>query len=314
MTRLLLPGTDLTVSSICYGTADFGSGTSDADVAALLNAYRDAGGTFVDTAHVYAAWTTAGAGSSERAIARYLKANPTKELVIATKGGHPTFPSYRTVERWLDPCRVRADVEDSLGRLDRECIDLYYLHRDDLHFTVGEIVEMANEFVAGGLVRNLGASNWTRERLRAANEYAAAHGLRPFVVAQDQFSLAQRDPVPPEPYGSQGLYVQPEDMRFHAQTGLPLCAYSATGRGAFSGGTVPEAMDSAETRARRARAGELARRTGHTPTQIALGWLMHLPFPCIPITGTTSLHHLRENLGAADVTLTDDETTWLQDG
>ena len=117
MTNVQFPATSLSVSQIGLGTANLGVDMDDAEVAALINAYRDGGGNHLDTAHVYAFWTRYGAGSSECAIARYLRANRWDELVLATKGGHPGLPGYRRTDRWLDPCRIRADIEDSLGRL-----------------------------------------------------------------------------------------------------------------------------------------------------------------------------------------------------
>ncbi len=225
---------------------------------------------------------------------------------------------YRSVERWLDPCRVRAYIQDSLGRLERDTIDLYYLHHDDTRFTVAEIIDMMNRFVTDGLIRFFAASNWTASRLAAANAYARHQGVQGFVASQVEWSLAEREPPPPLPYGAQTVFAQPEDQSFHERTGLPLCAYSATAGGFFS--RVPTAQvpgndrDTPASRKRLLRTRELASEYGKTPTQIALAWLMHQRFRCIPITGTTSVDHLRENLGAAAVLLTADQVRRLRDG
>lgn len=315
MKRMHLPGTDLTVSSISYGTADLGVDMSDERAARLLDAYRDAGGNFVDTAHVYAFWTRYGAGSSETTIARYVKERGRGDLVIATKGGHPGLPGYRTVDRWLDPGRVHADIEDSLGRLEVDCIDLYYLHRDDTRFSVAEIIDMLNAEITAGNLRAIAASNWTRERLEAANEYAVSRGLAGFVASQVQWSLAVKDTPPPKPHGDQGVYAQPDDLGFHGRTGLPLVAYTATARGYFTAREPkPSSFDSPGSRVRLERAREVAADKGVSANQIALAWLLHQPFPCVPITGTTSVDHLEENLAAADVSLTPDEVAYLREG
>ncbi len=315
MKRMNLPGTDLTVSSISYGTADLGVDMTDDEAARLLDAYRDAGGNFIDTAHVYAFWTRYGAGSSETTIARYLKERGRGDLVIATKGGHPGLPGYRTVDRWLDPGRVHADIEDSLGRLEVDRLDLYYLHRDDTRFSVAEIVEMLNAEITAGNLGAIAASNWTHERLEAANEYAASRGLHGFVASQVQWSLAVKDTPPPKPHGDQGVYAQDDDLAFHERSGLPLVAYTATARGYFSGREPkPSSFDSPGSRARLERAREIAAQKGLSPNQIALAWLLHQPFPCIPITGTTNVDHLNENLAAADVELTADDVAYLREG
>ncbi len=243
---------------------------SDAAAAELIAAYRDAGGNFLDTAHVYAAWTRFGAGSSECAIARYLKTNGRGDLVVATKGGHPGMPGYRRVERWLDPARVHADIEDSLGRLEVDRLDLYYLHRDDTRFSVAEIIDMLNAEIDAGNLGAFAASNWTRARLEAANEYAASRGLHGFVASQVQWSFASRQTPAPMPHGEQGIYAQADDLAYHE--------------------------------------------TSASATQVALGWMLHQSFPCIPITGTCDVGHLRENLGAADVRLTADELRYLERG
>mgnify|MGYP006285530263 CR=1 FL=1 len=323
MQRITIPGTNLAPSAICYGTGSLGVGMDDAQVAALINTFRDAGGTFLDTAHVYAAWTPAGAGSSERAIGRYIAANGAGDLIVATKGGHPSMAGYRRVDRWLDPGRVHADIQDSLGRLGLEQIPLYYLHRDDTRFTVAEIIQMLNAEIASGTIAAIGASNWTHERLAEANAYAAEHGYQGFVASQNQWSLATKESPPPLPHGAQTRFVQPDDVAFHIASGLPLVAYTATAAGYFS--VVPSAgaaastgdrreehpFDSPINRERARRVAELAASRGTTPTGIALAWLMHQRFPCIPITGTRDPDHLRENLGAATITLTGGEVEWL---
>ena len=315
MRRIRIPGTELDVSTVSYGTADLGVDMSDADAARLLDAYRDAGGNFIDTAHVYAFWTRYGAGSSETTIARYIKERGRGDLVIATKGGHPGAPGYRKVDRWLDPGRVHADIEDSLGRLEVDTIDLYYLHRDDTRFSVADVMEMLNAEIAAGTIRAIAASNWTSERLEAANAYAAERGLHGFVASQVQWSFAVKDTPPPMPHGEQGIYAQPDDIGFHERSGLPLAAYTSTARGYFTDREPkPSSFDSDGSRARLERAREIAAGKGVTANQIALAWLMHQEFPCIPITGTRNVDHLNENLAAADVELTADEVAYLREG
>jgi len=315
MKTIRIPNTELTVSALCYGTADVGHDMSEGTAALLLNTYRDAGGTFLDSAHVYACWTTAGAGSSEQAIARYLKANPWKDVVIATKGGHPGMAAYRKVDRYLDPCRIRADIEDSLGRLEIDRIDVYYLHRDDTRCEVGEIIEMLNREIQAGTIRYLGASNWKAERIRAANAYAAKKGLQGFVASQAEFSLAYKRQTGTSPTGADNLYAQQEDLAFHSETGMPLCAYSSSAKGFFANNAKPlPEFDMEENHVRRSRAQKLAADKGCTPTQIALAWLMHQGFPCIPITGSVTPPNLKENLAAVNLHLTASEVEWLSAG
>ncbi len=315
MERLNIAETDLDVSTICLGTADWGTATSVEQAHALLHAFRDAGGNFLDTAHVYGAWALTGTAASERVIGNYIQKNGINDLVVATKGGHPNIGHYRSTDAWLAPYRLRADIDDSLARLGLETIDLYYLHRDDLAMDVSEIIGYLNEEVERGRIRYLGCSNWTVERIQAANEYAREQRLQGFVISEIQWSLAHKEPPDPRPRGTQTVYARECEAAYQRRTGMALAAYTATARGYFSlaeGGRG--GFDNPTSRRRRERARELAEKKHATPTQIALAWLMHQDFPCFPITGTTSLEHLRENLQAVEIELHADERDWLANG
>lgn len=302
-----LPDTDLEISRVFLGTASI-CGLTAPELDRLIGTYRDAGGRVLDTAHVYSAWLPGGDGCSERAIAAAIKRLGARELVVATKGGHPTMSGYRRCRDWLASHRLRADIEDSLGRLDREAIDLYYLHRDDTSLPAGEIVETMVDFVREGLVRFYGVSNWKASRIEEALEYARANGLPAPVIAQSKFSLADEPSEEERPRGDQMLVVQRVDREFHARTQLPLAAYSAAAGGFFETPTRPRAeIDTTANRARRERVHEVARERGVSATQIAIARLVAQPFPCHPITGTTDAEHLRLNCAGAQIALTEEE-------
>ena len=168
MERVALAGTDLSVSRLCYGGAGFGTAVRGADLDALIDAFRDAGGNFFDTAHIYAYWAPGGDGASERALADYFRRRGGRaEAVIATKGGHPGRPGYRTVDGYLSRGRLQADIDDSLGRLDTDTIELYWLHRDDTRLEVAEILGTLNDEIKRGRIRHLApptgaAPAWSR--------------------------------------------------------------------------------------------------------------------------------------------------------
>jgi aryl-alcohol dehydrogenase-like predicted oxidoreductase len=317
MQKHTIPGTDLSVSALCYGTASWGHEVVGRQLDRLLNAFRDAGGNFLDTAHCYACWTPQGAGVSERAIADYVRRNggnvgEPDALVVATKGGHPTFAGYRTVDRYLAAERVAADIDDSLARLEREVIDLYLLHRDDPRMEVCEIVEYLNAEVRRGRIRYFGASNWTAARIAAANDYAAAHGLMGFVISEPQWSLAYRNSGGDATLG----FLSADDHAWHSRSGMPVMPYSSTAGGYFAtGGRSHSAQyDNEISRGRLARAQQLAAELGCTPGQVALAYLKHQPFPVIPILGTTKRRHLEDAIGALQVSLTEAQVDWLRDG
>lgn len=318
MKRRQLFDTDLTVSAICYGAGPFGSTVKQAEADELLNIYRSAGGNFLDTAHCYAFWTPEGAGCSEKAIASYVRRNGKGDLVIGTKGGHPGAPGYRTVEHWLSPARVEADIDDSLGRLELDTIDLYWLHRDDTRLPVGEIVEMLNREVKRGRIRWLGASNWRPSRIAEANAYATTHGLRGFSASQTEFNLALKNTPNPDPAtdtsnGTAMLFLEEPDQEWHRRSGMPVVAYTSTAGGYFaSGGTTSKRpYDNPVSRQHLAHAQAIAADLGVSSGQVALAWLMHQPFPVFPLMSSHNPDHLRENLGATTIRLTAEQVVRL---
>ena len=320
MQRQTLPNTDLTVSALCYGSAGFGTAVKGEELATLINTFRDAGGNFFDTAHCYAFWAPGGDGASERALGEYFrKYGGRDEVVIATKGGHPGREGYRTVEWYLSPGRVGADIDDSLARLGADALDLFLLHRDDIRLPVGEIVEMLNAEIRRGRLRHIGASNWTWQRLAEANQYAAEHGLQGFVITEPEWSLAYRN-MPNEtggPSGSDLLHTPgPGDVAWYAANHFPVMPYSSTARGHFAtaGQSAKEAFDNDVTRGRVQRAGALAKELGRSANQVALAWLLGHPFPVFPILGTTRLEHLKDALAAAEIRLTPQQVDWLSEG
>jgi aryl-alcohol dehydrogenase-like predicted oxidoreductase len=319
--RRRIDRTDLIVSTLCYGTATLGADLRGKDADACLNTFRDAGGNFLDTAHCYAFWLPAGAGSSECALGDYMRRNGKGDLVIGTKGGHPGAAGYRRTDHWLSARRIEADIDDSLGRLAVEAIDLFWLHRDDPRVPVGRIMELLNREIQRGRIRHIGASNWRVARIAEANDYAARHKLEGFVANQPEWNLARKNTPDPAPQLDAAreapcLFLEEPDAAWHRQSGLTAIPYSATAGGYFATGGRKSAgaYDNPLSRRRLARAQALARDLHATPGQIALAWLRHQPFPVIPITGTHNRRHLREAIEAASIRLTRRQMAALTDG
>jgi aryl-alcohol dehydrogenase-like predicted oxidoreductase len=278
-----------------------------AEQAAVLDAFVAAGGTALDTAHVY------GQGASERALGQWLAARGWRErVVLITKGAHPG-PDWRPR---VTPDVIDRELRESLGRLGTDYVDLYLLHRDDPAAPVGPLVECLNAHLAAGRIRALGASNWSPERIEAFNAYAAAHGLRGFAASSPFLALAvARDPA------HMGHAIVNGDARaraWYAATGLPLLAWSAQAQGFFSDRADDPALaprfrryDHPDNWERRRRVRQLARERGWTPTQVALAWVLHQPGDVFAIVGPGSVAHLRESLGALQVRLTAGELAWL---
>jgi len=310
MKSSVLPQTDLRVSRICLGTADFGSSLSRDDSFRLMDAFLEHGGNFLDTAHIYADWQCDVPGMSEKTIGAWLASRGCRDrIVIATKGGHLASGSSRPR---LSADQIEQDLKESLRRLGVEQIDLYWLHRDDPTRPVDQILETMERVRQAGLIRWYATSNWSVARMREA----ACPRSPGFVASQIQWSLAK---VNPEcVWDPTTVDMDPEIWLYHRETGLPVMAYSSQASGFFSGKYRRDQPESGRPDVRRRydsdlnwgrleRAGKLAKEIGCHTNQIALAYLLAQPFPTFPIVGCHSPDQLRDSCAAADVCLTTEQ-------
>lgn len=181
MTELFaaIPNVDKSIFRIVLGSATLSP--PDTDYAfTLLDEFTALGGNAVETAHSY------GDGDCERVIGQWVKERKNRESVaIITKGGHP-FDGRSRLSR---EC-IAADLHESLHRLQTDYIDMYLLHRDDTTRAVSDIVDSLNRHYKDGKIKSFGGSNWTPERIQAANDYAREAGLEPFRVSSPNYALA----------------------------------------------------------------------------------------------------------------------------
>ncbi len=316
-----LPGLPLAPSVICLGTGGYGTNIPTEQAFALLDAFAEQGGNFLDTARIYGAWAPGGEGASEKTLGAWLKRMGARDrFVISTKGAHPDLATMH-ISR-IGPADLAADIRASLDALQTDAIDVYWLHRDDPAVPVGEILAALNEYLAAGRVRAIGASNWSLVRLVEANDYARSHGLTGFQANQIGWSLAAANTGPSPVAGM--LYMDASTHAYHERTGLPVLAYSSQATGFFSGKyrraqmaepattTASRLYFTSENFDRLDRATELARRHGITPNQVNLAWLLGQPFPVYPIVGCRTVEQVRDSCAAADVTLNDDEIASLR--
>jgi aryl-alcohol dehydrogenase-like predicted oxidoreductase len=311
MHTLSLPHTDLTVSTICLGSADYGGSVDRATSEQLLDAYLDAGGTFIDTARVYNNWIPGEKNRSEKIIGAWMKARGCRgQVVLASKGGHPDLDAM-LVGR-LSRAEIFSDLEGSLRDLQTEVIDLYWLHRDDTSRPVEEVLGILEEAVQVGKIRYYAASNWSPARTEAAHDYAQRTGLRGFVATQVLWNAAvmERSAIP----DSTIELMTPPLFEFHRRTGLAAIPYSSQANGLFSRlaqGTLDEmnpGTRGAYPLPPNQRRFEVMRKimqdSGLSITQVALGYLMSQPFPVVPIVGCRRISQLQDSLSAGDVKLT----------
>jgi aryl-alcohol dehydrogenase (NADP+) len=299
---------DLEVSPLCLGGNAFGW-TADEDASfAVLDAYTEAGGNFIDTADMYSYWIPGGSGGeSERIIGRWMKARGNRDqMVIATKVG--ALPGLDN----LAPQTIRRGAEDSLRRLGTDHIDLYYAHVDDPGTPLAETLGAFDALVRAGLVRHIAASNITANRLSAALEISARDGLAPYVALQAEYNLVQREGYERD--------LAPTVTR----TGLACLPYVALARGFLTGKYRPGGPQVNSPRADRARAhlegngpavlvalDEVAAAHQTPIAAVALAWLAAQPTVATPLAGARNPGQLADLLPFLTLRLTIDEVTLL---
>lgn len=321
MKHINLPGTDLTTSSLCLGTADMGTRIPTDKSHAILNAFVDAGGNFLDTARVYAEWVPGGRHISEKTLGVWLEATGQRDrIVIATKGGHPRLDAMH-ISR-LSPEEIAEDVSGSLADLRTDRIDLYYLHRDDPTCPVEGIMEALWQQVDAGKVRYLGCSNWTLPRIEAAQAFAAQSGRTGFVANQMLWNAGL--PGAKLTTGPAPITIMDDALKaWHQKTQMAAIPFSSQANGLFQKldtgglealkpGTRATYSDPANLR-RLEKIQRLRNETRLSITQITLGYLQAHPFPVSPIVGPQNQEQLADTLTAADISLTPQQVAFIDD-
>lgn len=284
--------------------------------AELLARFLEAGGNCVDSANIY------GFGDSEKTLGRWIhESGRRSELVLITKGCHPAVNrddifGSPWVSRFSSEA-MRADLSESLERLQTDYIDLYLLHRDDESVPVGPLVEALNQEQATGRIKAFGVSNWRVERIVEANQYAAEHGLNGFVISSPSLSLAQ----PKKMLFPGTLFAYEGTRQWHRTHQFPLLAWSSLATGFMSGKFRPDDTSnenvsqvyySEENFERLRRAQELAARKNVSVAQMGLAYVLGQAFPVIALVGPTSVSNLDDALGALNVELNPEEMDFLE--
>ncbi|KIS28610.1 aldo/keto reductase [Arthrobacter sp. SPG23] len=296
----------LTVSALglgCMGMSEFYGTGDDNESVATIHAFLDAGGTLLDTADMYGPFT------NEQLVGRAI-AGRRSEVVLATKFGNERREDGSWVGINGRPDYVRSACDASLQRLGVDHIDLYYQHRVDKTVPIEDTVGAMAELVQAGKVRHLGLSEASADTIRRA------HAVHPITALQTEYSLWEREP-------------ETKVFPLLAELGIGFVPYSPLGRGFLTGQLrTPEdfAPDDFRRHSPRFQGGnftrnlelvdrvkELADQKECTPAQLALAWLLAQGEHIVPIPGTKKRGRLRENLGALDVELSDQDLTLLDE-
>ena len=285
----------------CMGMSfSYGLPQDKKEMISLLHAAVDRGITFFDTAEVYGPYT------NEELLGEALSSKRDR-LVIATKFGFNLNPGSGPSWRGPDsePERIKQVADASLKRLKINAIDLFYQHRVDPDVPIEDVAGTVKDLIQQGKVKYFGMSE------AAAKTIRRAHAVLPVAAVQSEYSLWTRGPE------TNGVLDTLEEL------GIGFVPYSPLGRGFLTGKmdetttfesgdfrkTLPrftaEAMNA--NKALIEMLGEIGKRKNATPAQVALAWLLAKKPWIVPIPGTTKLHRLDENIGAADVELTPED-------
>src|SRR4051794_25345967 len=291
--------TDLDVFALCLGGNVFGWTADEAQSYAVLDAYVDAGGNFVDTANSYLVEH----GRSETIIGRWMAERGNRDaIVLATKVG-----GGKGAVRNLRPDTIEREAHASLERLRTDRIDLYYAHFDDEETPAEESLRAFDALVRAGTVRHIAASNYAPERLAAALELQREHGLAEFTVLQPHYNLVERE-------------FERTLLPIADAWDLAVLPYYALAKGFLTGKYRPDGDAVESQRAEGARAylddtgaGVLARldevAAAHETTvaAVALAWLRAQPRVVAPIASARTTEQLEQILPAATLELTPEE-------
>jgi aryl-alcohol dehydrogenase-like predicted oxidoreductase len=303
-----LADTDLDVFPLCLGGNVFGWTIDEERSFAVLDAYFQAGGNFIDTADSYGRRGPGGAGESERIIGRWIASRGNRdELVIATKVG--MAPDLQGLSR----ATIRRGVEGSLQRLGLDCIDLYYAHRDDAATPLEETLGEFGELIGEGKIRHAGASNYSAARLREALGIGREQGMAAYVGLQPHYNLLERGEYEGElaevcernglaciPYfGLARGFLTGKYRRGGDQVDSPRAAGVRESYFNERGFAVLEALD------------EIAAVHDTTVAAVSLAWLTAQPTVLAPIASATSTEQLHELLPSAELELTVEELARL---
>lgn len=286
----------------CMGMSDFYGAFDDKESIKVIHRALDLGITFLDTADMY------GPYKNETLVGKAIKGNRDK-ITLATKFGIVRDPNDPTKRGFNGkPEYVKASCDGSLARLGVDFIDLYYLHRKDPATPVEETVGAIGDLVKAGKVRAIGLSEVSADTLRRA------HKTHPISAVQTEYSLWTRDP-------------EDEIFKTCNELGIAFVAYSPLGRG-FLTGQIKKIEDLELSDYRRlsprfqgenfeknlqlvTKLEDMASNKNCTASQLALAWVMAQGDFIFPIPGTKRLKYLEENVGALQVSLSQQELSEL---
>lgn len=306
MKEVTLGMTGVDVSALCLGTMDLGTSVDIPMSMKIMDAYVESGGSFIDTANIYAYWVPgAEGGESEKLIGMWMKERRLRpKLFLASKVGCP----YSDIPRSTKAEIIIQECEKTLNRLGVETIDLYYAHCDDRNTPMEETLAAFDKLIKQGKVRYIGASNFQAWRLNEALLTSDAKGLPSYCCIQQRYSYLR-----PKPGASTHPQVVANDELFDlaAEKKLRVLAFSTLLHGVYSrkDRPIPEVYEGPDSVKRLNVVREIAQKNSISPNQVVLAWLIGKGI--IPISAASTYSQITENIETLDVSLYPDDTELL---
>lgn len=281
----------------------------------IFDRYLDLGGNCLDTARAY------GDGRCEDMVGEYLRASGKRsQIVISTKGCHPIGgddgPSRLSWE-YLD-----SDINASLKSLSTDCIDIYWIHKDDESLPVEPIVDNINRIIKAGKVRFVGCSNWHIDRIQAANAYAKASGQQGFLGSQIQWSFSSTKEEYFKEHGS--VVMTDESYNWYLEQNMPVFAFSSQASGfcaklrSMGFEALPPHLQkfygSPENLERYERALKVAKEQNIPIAAPVVAYITNNRLPGVAIIGATKLAQLDESMLGGELDLTAEQVDWMYKG
>lgn len=314
-----IPFFDTKLAQIALGCDNYGSSIPEDIALAQLDIYFEQGGNLLDTARAYGQEKEGGPSTSEILLGSWLKSNKVRsKMVIATKGCHP-FKGDMHKSR-INRQAMMDDIHRSLEQLQTDSVDIWFFHRDNLAMGADEIIDMGSTLVEQGLVKHLGASNWSTARIAEANVWARKNNKNEFVISEIQWSLAH---CTPETWGDDTMVCMTEtDRLWYEEHQFPVMAFAPQAKGLFSK-LIAGREDTLSERARDRFLTEknlalvphckaLSEELGMSPAAICMAYLTSQKNPTIAIAGSSKTSQITETLGGSDLRLTADQLASLQ--
>ena len=304
--------TGVQVSSLCLGAMNFGDTTPEADAYTIVDRALDAGINFIDTADVYTR------GASEEIVGRALKRSGKRERIFLATKVHGSMDDSNILASGNNRRHIIEGCEASLRRLQTDYIDLYQIHRPQSHVAIDELLRAMDDLIRAGKVRYIGSSTFAAWQIMESLWASKELGLNRFISEQPPYHLFDRS-------------IEREIVPLAQTYGLAIMPWSPLARGFLTGRykrgqPIPEGTRFAVDINRGSFFGErtrqhfsdlayavldvveaLANEKGVTMGQVSLAWVMRQPAITAPIVGPRTLEHLEDNLGAVDVTFSDED-------